>query len=227
MNKLLDDLKFVSKRPKQSMKRLLNIRDQLSYLTILSEIFIGQTYRWLLADLKPNTTAIDIGAYKGESAIYLAMSDNVKKVIAIEPSLSAYITAKKQVRLSHLDGKIELINNAVTKEGQKTSGERALDSSLYKAKIGEFGRKSIKLGELVKKAGSNRIIIKCDVEGAEAEIFDCSADALKGVYKMQIEYHDTYPALRKHLVDLGFKIRRIENHKGIFYKQVGYVLAWK
>jgi FkbM family methyltransferase len=227
MNKLLDDLKFISKRPKKTIKRLFNIRDELSYLTILNEIFIGQTYRWLLADLKPNTTAIDIGAYKGETAIYLAMSENVKKVIAIEPSLSAYITAKKQVKQSHFDGKIKLINNAVTKEGRKTSDATAPDSSLYKAKTGEFGRKSIKLEDLIKEAGSNRIIIKCDVEGAEAEIFDCSADALKGVYKMQIEYHDTYPALRKHLIDLGFKIKRIENHKGIFYKQVGYVLAWK
>ncbi len=227
-NRLRDDLKFIGKRPKLIAKRLLNIRDELSYLTVLKEIFIQQSYRWLVEDLKPGTTAIDIGAYKGETAIYLAMPDGIKKVIAIEPSRQAFIVAEKQVKESQLGGKIHLINNSVSKEGGGTSDSDAPSSSIYQAKASASSeKKSLMLKDVVKMANSDRIIIKCDAEGAEKEIFDCDPGALDGVYRMQIEYHDTFPELNQLLTDRGFHVKQMDDHEGIFYKRVGYVQAWR
>ncbi|MDE1856709.1 MAG: hypothetical protein KGH98_01340, partial [Candidatus Micrarchaeota archaeon] len=116
MNRFTDDLKFIAHRPRQTAKRLLNIRDELSYLTILREVFVYQAYRWLVEDLKPGTTALDIGAFRGESAIYFAMHDKIRRVIAVDPSYQAYAIARTYIRESGLAGKIKLINNAVTKD---------------------------------------------------------------------------------------------------------------
>ncbi|MDE1856558.1 MAG: FkbM family methyltransferase, partial [Candidatus Micrarchaeota archaeon] len=181
---------------------------------------------WLVEDLKPGTTALDIGAFRGESAIYFAMHDKIRRVIAVDPSYQAYAIARTYIRESGLAGKIKLINNAVTKDGQRILNTVS-NSSLNKVQTGNSGRRPITLDDLIDEANSDNMIIKCDVEGAETEIFDCDPDLLKGVRRVQIECHDTIDQVLRQMRRLGFKTQVAKLHKGIIYNKIGYVLAWR
>ena len=107
------DLKFLIKRPMLSLRRIGKFRQIMADEMVLRETFVEQAYYWLVSNLKENTVAVDIGAYKGESSIYLAMSQKVKRVIALEPMADTFEQAKKNIMRSPYKNKITLLNKAV------------------------------------------------------------------------------------------------------------------
>lgn len=80
-----------------------------------------QPYYWLIKQLRPDTTLIDLGTNIGDTAIYFAMSDKVKKVYAYEPIPQTYRVAKENIAKApeEISKKIILLNAAVT--GQEIS----------------------------------------------------------------------------------------------------------
>jgi hypothetical protein len=63
---------------------------------------------------------------------------------------------------------------------------------------------------LPKPNGSNTII-KCDIEGAEHELFTHRAD-LSDVYKIMLEYHNGIGIIKDVLEDKGFKVKVEKEH---------------
>ena len=55
-----------------------------NYENALEEIFINEDYNWLVTGLRKKTIAIDIGAFCGESALYMAREKNIEKIYAYE-----------------------------------------------------------------------------------------------------------------------------------------------
>lgn len=228
MGSLANDAKYAVKNPREALTWLLSAREKLSYFSDLDEIFLQQVYLWLISDLRRGTVAIDIGSYKGESSIYLAMSERITKVIGVEPLRDAFLEAKKRVRASRLGDKIELINNAVWGSRERMINTYTGASSLNTVEKSTRGKKAITIGQLTARTRSKNIIIKCNAEGAETEIFNCNASALRRVYKMQIQYHDTYAKLNRLVRKLGFKTKRVGDLKSImYYKRIGWLYAWR
>jgi len=84
-----------------------------SEIEVLYNTFIDQQFEWLCQDLKPLTTAIDIGANIGEATIYLAMHKEIIKILAYEPSPDLYAHAVANVKRSGLEHKIKLVNSEI------------------------------------------------------------------------------------------------------------------
>lgn len=160
--------------PKSTYRRIGNA---FLFKSAFTEIFIQEEYSWLMKQIRPQTTVLDIGGLIGDTALYFAASKNVKQVISYEPDKRWYDSAIKYTNLSQYKKKITLINSAIQPTG------------------------AIRLNEALD--GLTKVAIKCDAEGAEATIFN-EADLSK-VYVMELECHyHVEETLIPKLIEKGF-----------------------
>jgi FkbM family methyltransferase len=206
------------------------IPQRLTERAIYREIFINQSYYWLWENIKPNTTVIDIGAFFGETAIYFSMNPNVEHVYAYELMPNTYAFAKENIALNPFKDKITLTNMAVMAGGGTVNAPK--DESGLGGRVVAKGLPvtAVGLNDILK--GKRNVIIKCDVEGAETEIFYPKVD-MSQVYRLMIEYHSEKgkSMITKVLTDQGFEVKAIVGgradklDKGM--DEMGYICAQK
>lgn len=189
---------------------------------VMYETFICQQYRWLVKGAKPDTVAIDIGANIADSSIYLAQFEAVRKVYAYEPFYNLYKRGMNNIKASGLSDKIELYNCGISRSNTKIRIPRSLNANVYNKLKGYSGGEEVSvlsLGDVL--SGKQNVIIKCDTEGSEYDIFNEHVD-LDNVYKIQLEYHDG----RKELVNIfnnnGFAVSDQPRDE-----KYGFINAWK
>ena len=176
--------------------------------------------------LKENTIAIDIGSFCGESALYLAREDSIKRVYAYEPFPFNYGIAFKNITNSRYKNKITLINAGVSSHNDTVVLPTTPQTMTAKAKSHMAG-KQIRIFNLNQTINNiKNLIIKSDCEGEEHTIFNEEAN-LDNVYKMQIEYHNGLQNLPKILKKKGFKIKTKKIAKTILSGEVGFIYAYK
>jgi FkbM family methyltransferase len=173
--------------PRQAIQRYILLLEKKGRS---EEVFFKQGYYWLVQQLRPGTTVIDIGANIGDTAIYFAQFDKVARVIAYEPAPFTYRLMLQNLKDCPLRGKIEPRNEAVAdRDGRMTVSNTIINSErvgmeMMKAKKGRSIRITA-LGKALK--GLDRVVIKCDCEGGEATIF--SGADLSRVYAIMVEWH--------------------------------------
>ncbi len=157
------------------------------------EVFMDQQYYWLWSRIMPHTTLFDIGTQFGDTASYFATNPNVDKVITYEIDPKVKAYAQNLLAHSPLLPKIEFRGEANV---------------------------SVLAADLV---GLKNIAIKCDIEGAERDLF--SHANLSKVYAIQLEYHDCLKEVGRVLRHHGFKVRSKE--KRLSFAEQGYLYAEK
>ncbi len=156
-------------------------------LSLCLEVFIKQEYHFLIEDLRPNTIVIDIGAAFGETAIYFAQFDNVKRVDAYEPSPLVYSQMQQYIAESPFNGKIRQINAAIKGNDSEMIVQK-VNRDLQEAKSSKEGMRIPVYSLKTVLKGEKNLIIKCDCEGGKYEIFEhVNKGVLKECYKIQIE----------------------------------------
>lgn len=194
---------------------------------MLQQTFIREEWRWLIKDLKKHTIAIDVGAYIGDTAVYLAREENIEKIYAYEPFPNLYKEARANVDSSLFGKKIELINKGVGKSAKTIhtpkNYEGTISSSTSELESGSGQKIEIESVANVLK-GKKNVIIKADAEGAEGDVIEYGN--LGNVYRIQLEYHDNLDRITKALKEKGFKFR-VEPNNDVKLKDVGYVCAWR
>ena len=68
------------------------------------ETFVQQQYRWLVQNLKPDTSAIDFGAQAGDSAFYLLYEGKgkIKEILAYEPDNNFFALLSRNIGLANV-----------------------------------------------------------------------------------------------------------------------------
>jgi len=148
------------------------------------------------ADLKSKDVVIDLGAYSGLTSIaFSQVVGKEGKVIALEPDIFNYECAEKNILNDTLFNNISLLNVAVWKESGflEFSTEQNMGSSAT-AVVGNRGLVKkipcMTLSDIAKRFNLEKIdFIKCDVEGAEAFIFEDYEFFQKYKPKIIIETH--------------------------------------
>jgi len=103
----------VYENKQKGLKFYSRIDDILDFTSVINEVFVQELYK---ANVK-NKVVIDVGAYRGESAIYFALQ-GAKKVIALEPDEENHKLALMNVKENRLEDRVVLLNKAVAaKEG--------------------------------------------------------------------------------------------------------------
>ena len=194
----------------KSSKAPFFVRRRTSDLPTLNELMIAGEYADTISALRPNTIVLDLGANIGLSA-RLWCDAGAKKVIAIEPSSANCAVARMNIGEEHLkSGRVVLIEAAVGPE----SGTLWLDDdtqegawALKTHKDGGANRRQVRqmsVPEILTAAGvvpgEPIHLLKCDIEGAEADLFSHASTRhwLGSVEHLVIETHTPY--MPDHLV---------------------------
>jgi len=161
------------------------------------ETFIEEQYRWLSMGLKEHTTVFDLGAQAGDSSFYL-LNNNEDKI----DKIYAY------------EPDADFYN--LLRENLERTHNNRIEPIFAKAP------EPFKFEPKVKN-----VVIKCDIEGAEHNVFTKDAD-LENVYKIQLEYHGGTKDLPSVLRSKGFIVDTvgpwtIDKKLG----KVGFIYAWR
>lgn len=180
----------------------------------LREVFIDKVYARLFSNLCYGTTFIDLGGYIGDSAIFASDFKNIKQIIVVEPFPENQSSIKENIRLNKIKG-IRVIKAAISKDiGEREffihpnkgqSGFNKLKNNILQIKV-----QTITLSGVIQLVHYNHIILKCDIEGAEYEIFmNASKKTFKMIDRIIFEYHmpqDKLEKLLNHLSKFGFNV---------------------
>ncbi|MDE1871047.1 MAG: FkbM family methyltransferase [Candidatus Micrarchaeota archaeon] len=208
-----------------ALQRLIpSYKRNLEKAVALHGIIIEQRFAWLVKGLK-DITVIDIGAFIGDTAIYFASFDNVRRVYAYEPYPSAYGQAKRNIAISGLSEKISLSRTGIGAEDEtiRIKGKGDIGSEFKDAKDGKMSS-SLSINTILK--GKTNVVIKSNSEGSEHKIFNSGAN-LKNVRRIHIAYHYGTGALPQILKSKGFKIEVRPEGRDPQKGDVGTIYAWK
>jgi FkbM family methyltransferase len=176
------------------------------------------------ANLKPGNTVFDLGAYSGlTSIVFKEIVGNLGKVIAVDADSENMKTIVENTKLykSITGNSIDIIFGALWNHcnGLSFSTEGNMGSSASDIVGGNRGRvdmiKSYTLSEICEMAKVKSIdFIKCDIEGAEAVIFEDETFFRNHQPRIIIETHliDGVETTEKCISDLakfGYKCRKI------------------
>ncbi len=152
---------------------------------------------------------LDIGASVGDTAIFFVLN-GAKKVYAYEPFPYSYEIAKRNIRINHMEGMIELFNEGCGgRSGYvqiPAEEENYLGSDLKKWEKGRKVRiKTLK--QIVAEKGIRHGVLKMNCEGCEyGIILNTDAATLRRFDIIRISYHYGYLNLVEKLRRDGFTV---------------------
>jgi len=170
-----------------------HIRPKTSDVPTFAQIFEHREY-----DVELNReplTIIDAGANIGLSAIYFANRFPNAKIIAIEPETSNFAMLKHnvapyqnvtpiQAALWDDDGEIEVVDVGIGHWGFQARTAGASETVCHR--VPAFTVRSI----MERFEMSHVDVLKVDIEGAEKEVMDASANWIDDISMLIIELHD-------------------------------------
>ena len=171
-----------------------------SDLAVFRQMFVWREHAWAhgLAPLRERALIIDCGANVGFASVYLLRLFPQAFVIAVEPDSSNYAILEQN--LSRCRERCQTVRAGVWNRNVHLVCVEAGDSTM-----GHWARQvracsadapgaipAVTVGDLLEKSGCDRIaVLKVDIEGAEAVVFDTGAESwLDRTDAIAIELHD-------------------------------------
>jgi len=204
-----------------------DISDYVKVCAHIGEILVNETYN---LSCKDDSTVIDIGMNRAIASLFFAAKENVKKIYAFEPFEPTLALAKKNLDLNpELNKKIQTFAYGLGKKDTTLDIPYSINlsdcmSTTHTVSVKHNVRTetvTVKdaaqiLAPIFEENKNNRIIVKCDCEGAEFEILE-RLDEENIVGKIDVvlmEYHFEKPyRLVKILTENGFAVHIIHGSK--------------
>ncbi|MCE9587676.1 MAG: FkbM family methyltransferase [Verrucomicrobia bacterium] len=178
------------------IKHPLLCRPGTSDRKVFLQIFADRDYQ-CLDEVQSAQLVIDCGANVGYSSVYFLNRFPSAKVIAIEPDPNNFALLKANV--APYGDRCETLQTAVwSSETDLVISEvpfrdgREWSKTVRPIRTGETGSmRAISIGSVLKESGLQRIsILKCDIEGAEIQVFSSGFESWLGkVDNLVIELH--------------------------------------
>ena len=216
----------------------MDISDKADHpLYLIKEVFVKSEYNLNIAK---ESVLIDIGMNRAAASLLFAANENIKRIYAYEPFKPTYELAKKNLGLNpQLSEKINAFNFGLGKAEitlelpYMTEATGGMSTTHYVCKGAKnISKETVVIKDAAKEIGSiiannknKHIIIKCDCEGAEFEIFErLNEEGLFGqIDVVLMEYHFQKPdGLIEILTENGFVAQtKIGSRKS----RTGYIYA--
>lgn len=206
---------------------------------ITKEIFLKKDY---MVHFSNDAILFDIGLNRGIASLFFATYPNIKKIYSFEPFKPTFELAKKNLGLNpQLSEKINPFNFGLGKEeitlelpymyeatgGMSTTHDVCKDGKNVKTETVIIKDAAKEIAPILKENKDKHVIVKCDCEGGEFEIFERldEENLIKNMDIILMEYHFKSPdALVSILTRNGFAVRtKILSKK----MSTGYVYAVK
>ena len=216
----------------------MDISDRADHpLYLIKEVFVKSEYKLNIAK---ESVLIDIGMNRAAASLLFATNKNIRKIYAYEPFKPTFELAKKNLELNpQLSPKINAFNFGLGKaeatlelpyRANATGGMSTTHDVCRGAKDVTEETVGIKdaakeLASILEENKDKHIIVKCDCEGAEFEIFKRlnEKDIVSKVDVIMMEYHFEKPdGLINILTENGFAVQtKIGSRKS----KTGYIYA--
>jgi FkbM family methyltransferase len=185
----------------RSSKSRLKIRNQSSDLAVFVQVFLNEEYGYELRDKKV-PYIIDCGANVGFSAAYLLSKYPESRLLAIEPDPDNFACLVENTRsfggrCNYFEGGVWSHNTNLEIDSDTTGSGREWSRRLRERSTENSASiATITIPQAMNMLGAESIaILKVDIEGAEAVVFDRSIPEndlsfLKNTNCIMIEIHD-------------------------------------
>jgi FkbM family methyltransferase len=205
-------------------------------IAIVKEIFLHEDYA---LHFRQEAVLIDIGLNRGIASLFFAGYPNIKKIYAYEPFKPTFELAKKNLALNPaLNEKIQAFNFGLGKTNATlelpyvptVTGGMSTTHEVCKGKNhGRMETVIVKdaaavIAPVLEENRDKYVIVKCDCEGAEFEIFERlhNQKLIEKIDVILMEYHYNKPnGLIEALTGSGFAVRTkvlsAEMNKGYIY----------
>jgi len=216
-----------------------DISDYAKVCYHIGEILVNEAYN---LSYKDDSVVIDIGMNRAIASLFFAAKENVKKIYAFEPFEPTLALAKKNLDLDpELNKKIQIFAYGLGKEDTTLEIPYSVDASDCMSTTHAVSvKRNVQVETVIVKDAAqtlapifeenkgNRIIIKCDCEGAEFEILERldEKNLVGKIDALLMEYHFEKPdRLVNILAENGFAV----HVKHVLKKEpiVGYLYAVK
>jgi FkbM family methyltransferase len=189
------------------------VRDLYDILAI-KEVFDESVYLPIFRKLKRDTTLIDIGGYIGDVAIYAKQFRKIKEVITIEPLPDNQELLKFNLKINKVKNVLVIKAAVSDRNGSKkfyihpNKGQSSFFK--YSDNVTNIRVKCMTLGKIISLVRTSNLILKCDSEGTEYEIFlNTPLKLLSRFDGIIFEYHNDkkMKALTARLEKAGFSVK--------------------
>jgi FkbM family methyltransferase len=189
------------------LKRILEpfyVRMNTTDWYVLEEIFIDEVYRPAVRSGIPDVrNVVDLGANTGFSVRLWQIAYPSARIIAVEPDAANLQMCRQNAFDENADDQLRLIQACVVGQPRAVSMNRtggAWEFRIQEADSSDELIEALTLPGLLERCEMSGTVdlLKCDIEGAEAEVFsDCGA-WINRVRNLVIEVHQPYT--RQHLM---------------------------
>ena len=173
------------------------VRSHSTDISVLRELLLGRTYEAASAALADQPTIIDLGANTGLAARWLQARHPGAKVFCVEPepeNASLLEENLKRGRSAYVVYRACIGKTRRAVRLTSSSGSWGFAMVEVGEADGELVR-VIKLDDVLDDVGPPTVdLLKCDIEGAERELFEDCAAWIRRVRLAVIECHDDFHA---------------------------------
>jgi len=176
-------------------------------LGITKEVFLYKDYS---VNFSHDAVLIDIGLNRGIASLFFATYQNIKKIYSFEPFKPTFDLAKRNLELNpRLSEKINAFNFGLGKAdttlelpymtkatgGMSTTHDVCRGEKDIKEETVVIKDAAREITSILEENENRRIIVKCDCEGAEFEIFERldEEDLIGNIDIILMEYHFNKP----------------------------------
>jgi len=206
-------------------------------LYLVKEVFVKSEYN---LNIGKESILIDIGMNRAAASLLFAANENIKRIYAYEPFKPTFEMAKKNLKLNpELSEKINAFNFGLGKAeitlelpympnatgGMSTTHDVCRGEKHVKKETVVIKDAAKEIASILEENKNKHIIIKCDCEGAEFEIFERlnEKNIISSIDVVMMEYHFGSPdRLVNILTEKGFAL---QVRPGSRKSKTGYIYA--
>ena len=216
----------------------MSISDKADHpLYLIKEVFVKSEYNLNIAK---ESVLIDIGMNRAAASLLFATNENIKKIYAYEPFKPTFEFAKRNLELNpQLNPKINAFNFGLGKTeitlelpylvnstgGMSTTYDVCKGAKNVKKEMVVIKDAAKEIASILEENKDKHIIVKCDCEGAEFEIFKRlnDKDIVSRIDVVMMEYHFEKPyGLINIFTENGFAV---QTKIGSSKSKTGYIYA--
>ncbi len=192
----------------------VRLRSHTSDISVLGEILVSRSYEIVASAAGEPRAIVDLGANIGLTARLLLERFPDARLVSVEPE----------------PGNVAVLRHNLEPYGDRAhviaafAGGRERKVAVVSSRGAEFGTTMVDDAEgdldvvtmpmVLAKLGADRIdLFKCDIEGAEAELFEDSATWISRVGVLAVECHDSFKAS---------DLRQLLGRNGVSYHEIAF-----
>ena len=173
------------------------IRSHSTDISVLRELLLGGTYQVASGLMASSSTIVDLGSNTGLAARWLQAHHPGAKVLCVEPEAgNASLLEENLKRSDSASDVYRACIGSVKRSVQLKSSSGSWGFEMVEAgeADGELIR-VITMDDVLHDHGWNTVdLLKCDIEGAERELFEGCADWIQCVHLVVVECHADFHA---------------------------------